>query len=257
MTSRRKLFLFIALPIVIVALGVILLASRSDQSQTNNEQGGGATSDASLASNCDEIPLPVDISQVTAVLYPGQVRGDDYKPHGGLRFDDADSNAITVSAPLAATVTQGSRYIESDEVQYMFDFETSCGLNYRFDHLKTLSSKLQAAAETLPEPKIDDSRTTPIKNVAVTAGEVIATAVGFESSPSGLNVSFDFGVYSQKQRNSAASDPAWVAAHQEDGDQAIYAMCWLDLLSASDATRLKSLPTSTYTTTSNISDYCK
>ena len=36
---------------------------------------------------------PTDLSKVTSMLYPGQYRGqintgDDYKPHGGFRFDN-------------------------------------------------------------------------------------------------------------------------------------------------------------------------
>ncbi len=30
------------------------------------------------------IKFPVDLSQATSILYPGQYRGQDYKPHGGL-----------------------------------------------------------------------------------------------------------------------------------------------------------------------------
>lgn len=35
-----------------------------------------------------EFASPTDVSKVTAILYPGQPRGDAWKPHGGFRFSD-------------------------------------------------------------------------------------------------------------------------------------------------------------------------
>lgn len=242
MTSRRKIFLFIALPLVIIAVAVLLVANRQPKNVSSSSSDTAANSGALTAQRCEQILPPTDITKATSVLYPGQVRGGDFKPHGGLRFDGLMNDNITVIAPITAKVAQGSRYIEQGELQYMFHFETDCGLDYRFDHLRTLSVKLQAAADKLPEAKIDDSRTTRINNVTVAAGEVIATAVGFFKGEFGPNVGFDFGVYSQKQKNAAASDPVWVAAHQEDGDQATHALCWLDLLPAADAATLMALP---------------
>src|SRR3989338_2787942 len=46
------------------------------------------------------ITFPVDLSLATSVLYPGQYRGNDYKPHGGFRFDDQETNEIKVIAPM-------------------------------------------------------------------------------------------------------------------------------------------------------------
>ena len=142
----------------------------------------------------------------------------------------------------------------------MFEFENDCGLKYRLDHLKTLSAKLQAIANKLPEAKIDDSLTTEIKgNLSVTAGEIVATAVGFEKSPDDINrrnVGFDFGLYDTRQKNESANDPAWVTAHQEDGDQAIYGVCWIDWLPTFDATVLRALPR-TDGKTGKESDYCR
>src|SRR5690348_2990501 len=33
------------------------------------------------------LKAPTDLSKVTAILYPGQTRGGNYKPHGGFRMD--------------------------------------------------------------------------------------------------------------------------------------------------------------------------
>lgn len=91
------------------------------------------------------LQTPVDIDKVTGMLYPGQERGGHFKWHGGFRFDNSKHDEIIVHAPLDATVTHGSRYIENGAVQYMFDFQTDCGIRYRFDYLVTLSPKLARA----------------------------------------------------------------------------------------------------------------
>ena len=83
------------------------------------------------------ILLPVDISKATSILYPGQYRGGDYKPHGGFGFDDNPDQAIDVVAPLTGMAVRGSRYLENGEIQYSIDVISSCGIMYRLDHLLT------------------------------------------------------------------------------------------------------------------------
>lgn len=197
---------------------------------------------------------PTDISKVVSVLYPGQQRSSGYKPHGGFRLADSNTGAATVKMPIDAKLVHGSRYIEMGETQYMFFFETSCGLAFRFDHLLTLDPKFQAIADTLPAAKQDDSRTTKFdKPQSFKAGDVVATAVGF---PKINNISFDFGVYDLRQRNAAASDSSYVSKHQNELSQAAYGLCWFDLLPANDAATVKGLP-STDQASGKKSDYCK
>ncbi|MBI5467440.1 MAG: hypothetical protein HY975_04490, partial [Candidatus Kerfeldbacteria bacterium] len=105
---------------------------------------------------------PVDVQAATAVLYPGQTRGGNYKPHGGFRFDNASSNAVIVNAPADAEVVRGSRYIEQGETQYLLDFIMPCGIMYRFDHLLALSAKLQAVVDQFPAATVGDSRSTTV-----------------------------------------------------------------------------------------------
>lgn len=172
------------------------------------------------------LQTPVDLSQVTAILYPGQKRGGDFKAHGGFRFDHSKPEQIVVKATLDGYITDASRYIEAGEIQYLFDFQNDCGIRYRFDHLLVLSPKLAKIAENLPEAKINDSRTTHInENIKVIQGEVIATAVGFKESN---NVFVDFGVYDMRGK-------AFTSPQQN-------AVCWFDLLLSSDSTKVKSLP---------------
>lgn len=70
---------------------------------------------------------PVDLSKVTAILYPGQERGGDFKHHGGFRFDNSKSDDIEVRAPLDGNLKEAQAYMEGDEVQYLFDFAHPCG----------------------------------------------------------------------------------------------------------------------------------
>ena len=223
----RILLIFIVL---VISIAGFLYATRpgSDQTplQTNS---ANKTGNEKKTSDCDDplsLKSPVDLNLTTSILYPGQVRGGDFKPHGGFRFDNSKNEAIEVKMPRAAKFVEASRYIEMGEVQYMFDFETSCGIRYRFDHLLVLTPKFAKIAEGLPKAKVDDSRTTSIRpSVDVEEDEVIATAVGFKNTK---NVFVDFGVYDK--RGKFFSNPR---------DNAV---CWFDLLPPKDATLVKSLP---------------
>ena len=171
------------------------------------------------------LQTPVDVNKVTGILYPGQERGGHFKYHGGFRFDNSKTDEIEVKAPMDGSITDAVGYIENGKVQYMFDFQNDCGIRYRFDHLVTLSPKLAEIAEKLPEPKVNDSRTTRInESIKVTAGEVIATSVGYQN-----NVFVDFGVYDTRQDSPLQS-------FQEK------AVCWFDLLETPHSAYLKTLP---------------
>lgn len=197
---------------------------------------------------------PADISRVTAILYPGQYRGDHYKAHGGFGFETSNPNDVTVRMPQDGFVVSGVRYYESDELQYLFDIEHPCGIRFRFDHLRILSPKFQTIANMLPPPKINDTRGTRLNTpVAVTTGEVITTGVAFEHTPNTLT-GFDFGMYDLRNTNKSAEDPAWRSQYW--GDQAPYGVCWLDFLPSPDREIAKKLPAPG----GNFeikSDYCK
>ncbi|MFA6043064.1 MAG: hypothetical protein WCV85_01705 [Patescibacteria group bacterium] len=197
-----------------------------------------------------QLQSPVDVAKATAILYPGQTRGGNYKPHGGFRFSSA-TNTVPVRAPLDAQLVEGSRYIEQGETQYLLVFQNPCGLRYRFDHLLTLAPAFATVVATLPAAQVDQSQTTAFANpVQVSAGDVIASAVGFAKTK---NVSVDFGVYDLRQKNAASKNATWAASH--DVEQAQYALCWLDLLPAAEVTTMKALPGADQTA-GKTSDYC-
>lgn len=200
------------------------------------------------------INSPVDISKATSILYPGQYRGGNYKPHGGFRFDGTPNNGITVTVPQDSIVYKGSRYIESGELQQMFILIAPCGIMYRFDHLAKLSDDFQKLADKLPEAKVDDSRTTNFTDLpAVKAGDVVATSVGFSKTN---NTGVDFGVYDLRAKNEASKAAAWQKEHSSDIEFGAYAICWLNNLTGKDKTTALSLPGGDGQA-GKQSDYCK
>jgi len=191
---------------------------------------------------------PVDINKVTSILYPGQYRGTDYKPHGGFRLDGQGNN-IEVRAPFDGYVIDGVRYIENGDIQYMFDIVNECGVMYRFDHFFELSPDIQALAETLPQPKKDDTRTTRIEPFFVKKGDTLATKIGETG-----NVFFDWGVYDLRKENEASKNPSYRAEHEDESGHAFHGICWLDYLPEPDRTVVKNMPGSG--AEGKTSDYC-
>ena len=199
------------------------------------------------------VELPIDINQATSILYPGQSRGGDFKPHGGFRFDNQKDNSVTVTAPLDAELVYASRYIERGELQYMFDFIAPCGYTYRFDHLLAVGPKFQAVVDKLPQAKENDSRTSTVSpSVPVKAGETIATQIGMNQDR--LNVFFDWGLYDMRSKNQASQDAAWAAAH--NFPNALHGVCWFDFLSPEDEAKVRALPASD-SDSGSTSAFCK
>lgn len=203
------------------------------------------------------VRLPVDISLVTSILYPGQRRTGGYKPHGGFRFDKVSSNNVSITAPFDAEVVRGARYSVNGDPQFTFDFIHPCGYMYRLGHLLTLSPKLSEIAAKLPVNGEGDSHDMAINSrEEFKAGELIATATGITrngSGPSEINVFVDWGVYDLRTKNQASRDVAWAAQHPSETEQ--HALCWFDLLSAEDEAKVRALPSSDGQSGKN-SDFC-
>lgn len=271
--------LFLILVITVVAVvglvGWRVFGSKSNQASVNNQTSSaksnssaqkvtwmqtenGWTHTGDLPACRETIPLPVDINQVTSILYPGQYRGGDYKPHGGFRFDKATSNNVTISAPFDAEVIRGAHYSVAGDPQYVFDFVAPCGYMYRLGHLLTLSPKLKAIADKLPTNAEGDSRDTQIEpRVEFKAGETIATGTGITKNGSGqggINVFVDWGVYDLRTKNKASEDAVWATKHPADTEQ--HALCWFDLLSTADEAKVRALPPADGQS-GKQSDYCK
>lgn len=242
--------------LLLVFVGLVISSPVSAQVRWDDfggSNGWKARSTPPACSNPLGLQMPVDIKKATGILYPGQYRGGNYKPHGGFRFDNNKNNNITVKIPLDGSLIRASRYIESGEIQYFFIFVSDCGIMYRFDHLLTLTAKFQRIANTLPAPKKDDSRTTDFSNpITVKKGEILATAVGFVKTK---NVGLDFGLFDLRQKNVASRNTSWARLHASDST-APYGLCWLDMFSASENKKLRALPGADGKS-GKKSDYCK
>lgn len=197
---KRYVWLALIAVVVLLIFGMVTLKSFEDRSSTpvsNNFQPAIANQEVT----CPDpfiFPLPIDITKVTSILYPGQIRGGDFKAHGGYRFENFLPSDILVTAPIDAKVIAGARYpANTGDIQYTLDFEHPCGIRYRLGHLLTLSPKFQEIAEKFPMPEGLDSRTTQVyPPIEVKRGEVIATAVGLTkdgSSKNGTNTFFGLG----------------------------------------------------------------
>ena len=195
---------------------------------------------------------PIDVSKARAVLYPGQQRGlsiQDYKAHGGFLLSSGD---IEVRMPYDGYVMQGARFLQEGHIQYALDMISECGILQRFGHLYELTPKFQAIVEKFPEPKENDSRTTPVRPmIKVMKGELIATKVGVPSNPG-----MDWGVMDLRTENKAAQDAAYREKYAWQRGYAYHGLCWLDYLSAKDQALAKALPGGDGRM-GKTSDYCK
>lgn len=223
--------------------------------------GNGGWTPSGKAPSCSGVgwSLPVDsLSDVQAVLDPGQVRGGRYKAHGGLRLMDS---ATVVRSPIDGYIVSAAAYRETatgqsapgGEVQYLVDIQNPCGLAVRFDHLKVLDPAIAKVLAAVPVR--DDSRTTQITpQVRVTRGQVLATTVGHTET--GVNPSFDFGAYDYRARQYNRRSEAELRAFGPDGLLGLHALCWLDLFGAGTGAALRALPR-TSTEAAQGSDVCR
>ncbi|HLE49053.1 MAG TPA: hypothetical protein VI819_03425 [Patescibacteria group bacterium] len=196
-------------------------------------------------------PAPADLSLASGILYPGQIRGGDYKPHGGARFDNLPNNELNVYSPFDGKLYQAARHLESGEMQYSLYFINDCGMMYKLDHLRKLTDKFERLLEPIPTGAEGDSRTTMINPaVFISKGELVATEVGIIKTK---NVFFDFGVYDLRQRNGVDYSGKDYFNIEQYG---MHGVCWMDYLQEPDKSLSYSLPGADGQS-GKKSDYCK
>ena len=229
-------WLIIIVVVIIAAVGFVGWRTYQTSKNPIKPSMGQPSQAGSSQPSCPEpvtLQTPVDLQKVTAILYPGQERGGDFKPHGGFRFDNSKPDDITVVAPLDGKMQEAQRYTENGEEQYSFDFANSCGIVYRLDHLAGFPPKFEKFAQSLPLISEDEWKSgsghEPQRgnlDVSVSKGETIATAVGFRKTN---NAFVDFGVYDLRGKNTFQNPRP-------------FAVCWFDMLPAADSAKVKSLP---------------
>lgn len=201
-------------------------------------------------------PSPVNVNFASGILYPGQIRGNDYKPHGGFRYDNRDTNDIEVRAIMDGVVLKASKYLEEGEEQILFFYVNDCGFMVMHDHFLTLSPKLQAALDTVPVGREGDSRTTNIEpKVSIKSGEVLATEIGHKNYKGQKNIFVDFGFYDLRRTNGVVYDAEFRARFPMIDEYGAHAVCWFDYLEANDASVVRNLPAGGHE--GKVSDYCR
>jgi len=182
-------------------------------------------------------PAPVDVKLASGVLYPGQERGGDYKPHGGFRFDGLISNEVNIYAPMDGNLVEAARHTSGSEVQYALYFLDDCGIVYKLDHIRELTPKFAEILSKIPMGGENDTRTTKVgPSIFTKKGELIATKVGLEATK---NVFVDFGVYDLRKSNGVDySGRNYYNVEQYGG----HALCWLNNLEEPAKSIVKNLP---------------
>lgn len=200
------------------------------------------------------LKMPADLSKVTSVLYPGQTRGGNYKPHGGFRFDTSPDNKITVTAPMEGYLIRGSGYIAEGEIQYGLDVMNNCGIMYRIGHIRELPENLQKIADKWPKPTESSVTHRVSPEVVIKQGDVLGTKVGILASK---NTFFDLGVYDFREQNPVSKTAAFQSVHSQNKELSWHAVCWLkDWLPSGDQQTLSKLPSGD-PASGKSSDYCK
>lgn len=200
---------------------------------------------------------PVDLHNVNNVGFPGTYRGKDYKVHGTFALGESS----IVKLPAEATLSGMVRYLEGNpaELQYKVNFEMDCGISFYFDHLYALSPQLQALADTLPEPRLNDTRVNPNEappRIIMRAGDIVATATGSHQLQ---RYGIDFGVIDYRKPNAISHNQKWATLHDNFKATEWYGVCWFAMLPGDDAEKAKQLSAvqfDTNRTAKLVSDYC-
>lgn len=258
MSKQLKILVVLAI-ILVIAVGAIVNIKGKNPSLNSGSSLGRWVQDETgwkAIGNVPSCPEPLefagvaDLNRATSVLYPGQMRSVGYENTAGFRFDGIPNNEVTVTAPMDGEVVMAARFLVDGEIQYVFDILSPCGIMNRFDHLLTISPKLQEIADSLPSPKNNDNRSIPVSPpVKISQGEVLATAVGLSKNN---NTFISWTVFDFREKNKASQDPAWAENHPVMDH---YAICPFPYLSQKDQQKIKSLPAADYISGSQ-SDFC-
>ncbi|HEY4514061.1 MAG TPA: hypothetical protein VJH69_01935, partial [Candidatus Paceibacterota bacterium] len=105
------------------------------------------------------LPSPVKLDLVTAILYPGQVRGDgpeDFKPHGGFTLKAGNKN-VELLAPMDGYLTSVAKFTDEFGLHYALTFTHPCGIQFGGGHFGALPPDIQAIIDKVPLKPYGDS----------------------------------------------------------------------------------------------------
>ncbi len=203
------------------------------------------------------LPAPVDLTLVTAILYPGQVRGDgpeDFKPHGGFMLK-AGNISVELRAPMDGYLTSVAKFTDEFGLHYALTFQNPCGIQFGGGHFGALPPDIQAVADKVPLKGYGESRTEPIlPPYFVKKGQVIVTGLQEKANPE--RPGFDWGVADLRDVNAASKEPRFRSLYGYAPWNTYYGVCWLDLLPPEQEAIVRSFPGGDYKEGKN-SEYCK
>ena len=200
---------------------------------------------------------PVDLSLVTAILYPGQVRGDgpkDFKPHGGFILK-AGITSVELRAPMDGYLTSVAKFTDDFGLHYGLTFQNPCGIQFGGGHFGALPPDIAAVVDKMPLKGYGESRTEPIlPPYFVKKGQVIVTGLQEKANPE--RPGFDWGVADLRETNASSKDPRFRSLYGYAPWNTYYGVCWLDLLPPEQESIVRSFPGGDYKEGKN-SEYCK
>jgi|GEM_PF-2759338 len=203
------------------------------------------------------LPAPVDLNLVTAILYPGQVRGDgpkDFKPHGGFILKP-EGKKVDLRAPMDGYLTSVAKFTDEFGLHYGLTFQHPCGIQFGGGHFGVLPPDIQAVVDKIPLKAYGDSRNEQvIPPYFVKKGQVVVTGLQEKAHPE--RPGFDWGVSDLRQTNQASQDPQFRELYGYAPWNTYYGVCWFDLLPQEEETRVRSFPGGDGKEGKN-SEYCK
>ena len=203
------------------------------------------------------LPAPVDLTLVTAILYPGQVRGDgpkDFKPHGGFILK-AGNLSVELRAPMDGYLTSAAKFTDPFGLHYALTFQNPCGIQFGGGHFGVLPPDIAAVVDKVPLKGYGESRTEPIfPPYFVKKGQVIVTGLQEKANPE--RPGFDWGVADLRETNASSKDPRFQSLYGYAPWNTYYGVCWLDLLPPEQESVVRSFPGGDYREGKN-SEYCK
>jgi hypothetical protein len=203
----------------------------------------------------------VDFSKAKFILYPGKVRGGNYKPHAAVRWSNIPEpyvRDIVVRAPFDGTVIGAWDGIdESGIYQFGLNFVSDCGMMLRMMHFYEPGPKMKLILDYInadARKQVGETYTV----AKLKKGDVIALNIGQPTgTASGTGAWFDIGLLDLRQRN---VNKPFGLADQTNGFgsgsvyYAEYGVCWFEgnFFSEEDKAIVNKLPVIQGTE----SDYC-
>ena len=200
---------------------------------------------------------PVDLSLVSAILYPGQIRGDgakDFKPHGGFHLKPGNSK-VELRSPMDGYITTAAKFTDEFGLHITFSIQHPCGIQFGGGHFGEVPPKIAAALEKVPMKGFMESQTQPVAPpLFIEKGEVIVT--GLQEKANTERPGFDWGVMDFRHENEASKSASFIEVYGEKFWNTFYGVCWFDLLPPEQEAIVRSFPGGDGKQGKN-SEYCK